>query len=73
MLGPILKNSQESRNSFRLVKINVDSNPDISQKYNVSALPTVILMHKGKILSQFVGFKNQQQVNEFLDKHLPKP
>jgi thioredoxin-like negative regulator of GroEL len=73
MLGPILKNTVESsQHGVRLIKINVDQHPDIAQKYNVSALPTVVLLHKGKILSHFVGFKNQQQVNEFLDKNMPQ-
>lgn len=61
MLGPVMEEiSTENEGKFKVVKLNVDDNQDISAEYNVSAIPTVILFDNGQIKETFIGFKQKQ-------------
>ena len=61
MLGPIMEEiANENEGKFKVVKLNVDDNQDISAEYNVSAIPTVILFDNGQIKETFIGFKQKQ-------------
>jgi thioredoxin 1 len=53
MVGPIM---EELISEGHLIqKIDVDSNPDLSQKYGVRNIPTVILTVNGEEVSRKVG------------------
>ena len=57
MLGPIIEEvGQELSNKVKVLKLNVDEEPQIASKYGISAIPTVILFNKGQVKQVFVGF-----------------
>lgn len=61
MLGPIIEEiGEEYKDTVKVVKLNVDEVGDIAAKYNVSAIPTVILFDNGAIKDTFVGFRQKQ-------------
>jgi len=65
MLGPIIEEvGQELSNKVKVLKLNVDEEPQIASKYGISAIPTVILFNKGQVKQVFVGFRQKQ---EYLD------
>ncbi len=49
-------------------KLDADSNFKVSQEYNISAIPTVILFKDGKIKERFVGVHGEQDYQAVLDK-----
>ena len=61
MLGPIIEEiGEELKDVVKVVKLNVDEVGDIASRYNVSAIPTVILFENGAIKDTFVGFRQKQ-------------
>ncbi|KAJ1672123.1 hypothetical protein EV182_007281, partial [Spiromyces aspiralis] len=62
MLAPILAKAVEKDSRVQLVKINIDENSEAAQEYSIASLPTVIAFHNGKPVDQFVGLRNQKQV-----------
>lgn len=55
-LGPILEDkTKQGAGKFKLVKIDVDENAEISEKYKVGGIPFVILFVDGKQVSDFTG------------------
>ncbi len=61
MLGPIIEEvGQELADKVKVLKLNVDEEPQIASRYGISAIPTVILFDKGQIKETFVGFKQKQ-------------
>jgi thioredoxin 1 len=65
MLGPIIEEvGQELSDKVKVLKLNVDEEPQIASKYGISAIPTVILFNKGQVKQVFVGFRQKQ---EYLD------
>ena len=53
---PVLEELAEERQDIKIVKLNVDENPETAQKYGVMSIPTVILFKDGEIVDQMVGF-----------------
>ncbi len=67
VFGPIMDKVAQS--GVPIQKINVDDNSDLTMKYSIRNVPTVIKVdNKGNMISSFVGVKNQQQVIEFYNQ-----
>jgi len=58
----------ESQGALRLAKVNVDRLPELSQALQVASLPTVMLVHKGKLVDSFQGVLPDAQLKAFVDK-----
>jgi len=69
MLGPIMEEiSNELSSEVKVVKVNVDEELDLSVKYNVSAIPTVLLFNKGELVDTFIGFKQKEDYVKAINK-----
>jgi thioredoxin 1 len=51
-------------------KLNVDDNPNVTMKYMVRGIPTVILFKGGQIVDQIVGLVDKNALKQMVDKHL---
>lgn len=50
-LAPILEQvKNEMKDSVRILKIDVDKNPQVAEKYKIRGVPTMILFKKGEIM-----------------------
>ncbi|KAF0853043.1 mitochondrial thioredoxin (TRX) family protein [Andalucia godoyi] len=68
MLTPLLTQAAEAaKGQFVLAKVNIDHCPDTSDKFRIEAVPTVLLMHKGKVVNSFVGVLPKPQLDAWLD------
>ena len=55
-MAPALEQvSQEMAGKVKVVKIDVDQNPEITQKYRIQAMPTLMIFKDGKVAAQQVG------------------
>lgn len=69
--SPIIeKTSEEMKEKFKLVKINVDENQEIAANYGVEAIPTTLLVEKGEVKASAVGAMQADQLKKWLDKNL---
>ena len=57
MLAPVLEEIEKERTDIKVVKVNVDECPNVSAKYGVMSIPTVLVFENGTIKNQSVGFK----------------
>jgi len=74
MLGPILeKLAAEADGAFRLAKVDVDANPNITLQYQVQSIPAVKAFRDGQIVAEFIGAKAEPEVREFLRSLSPGP
>jgi len=59
-LAPILEEIEaEHGEKLDIVKINVDENPGVAQKYNILALPTMNVYRDGEVVAQIMGAKSK--------------
>src|SRR5499427_8954666 len=71
-LTPIIeKVVGEFKGRVKLVKVNSDENPELSQAFQIRSIPNVIAFKDGKAAAQFVGAQPETQVRAFIEKLLP--
>lgn len=65
-LDPLLKDATLSMDGkVKLVKLNVDDLPQLSNGLNVRSLPSVFLIFQGKVVDTFAGLPDQARLEEF--------
>jgi thioredoxin 1 len=52
----------------KIRKVNVDNEPDIALRFDVSSIPTLIIFKDGAISSRFVGVTKKDELASALDK-----
>ena len=68
MLSPTIeKLAKDYSGKIKVGKVDTDANRDVSMKYGISAIPTVILFKGGKIATKFVGLRQEKDFKEVLD------
>lgn len=69
MLAPTIeKVAKDYVGKVKVGKVDTDANRDISIKYGISAIPTVILFKNGEIAKKFVGLRQEKEFKEAIDK-----
>jgi thioredoxin 1 len=51
-------------------KLNVDDNPNVTMKYMVRGIPTVMVFKGGEMVEQIVGLADKAEFKKAIDKHL---
>jgi thioredoxin 1 len=68
-IAPILEEvASERHDSLRVVKVNVDENPQIASRYSVRSIPTLVLFQRGEPQAQRVGSLRRVELEAFLDR-----
>ncbi len=71
-LGPVLERLEDAYGGrFKLVKVNSDESPELSQQFMVRSIPYVLAFADGKPVDGFIGALPESQVRAFLDRLLP--
>jgi putative thioredoxin len=71
-LGPILeKLEREYGGRFKLVKVNLDDNPELARTFDVRSIPAVFAFRNGKPVANFFGAQPESQLRAFIDRLLP--
>jgi len=69
MLTPTIDQlAQDYAGKVKIGKVDTDSNRDVSVKYGISAIPTIILFQDGEPVRKFVGVTPKQEFAAELDK-----
>lgn len=68
-LGPILEKVVQGANGgVKLVKIDIDQNPEIAQQLRIQSIPAVFAFSGGRPVDAFQGALPESQVKTFVDK-----
>lgn len=68
--SPILqKLSNQVNGRIRIVKIDVDKNPGVADKYQVRGVPTLILFKSGRPVWRVSGVQSMQQLMRVIEEH----
>ena len=71
MLAPTVEAVAEKyAGNARVVKLNVDDNPSISQRYGIKGIPTLILFKNGREEERVVGATSEAAISKMIDKHV---
>jgi thioredoxin 1 len=66
-IGPALEEIASSLNGkVKIVKLNVDENPQTASKYGVMSIPTLMLFKNGEMASRQVGAAPKQKLEQWI-------
>ncbi|MBA3323340.1 MAG: thioredoxin [Pyrinomonadaceae bacterium] len=61
--------AEQYAGSVRVVKLNVDDNPGVAQRYGIKGIPTLILFHQGTEAERVVGAVSKDALSRMIEKH----
>lgn len=70
-VSPVLAQlARERAGKVKLVKVDVDRARGLSQRYDVGAIPTLIVLHKGTVIARQTGAAPANVLRDWLDRAL---
>lgn len=70
-LAPTLEAlAEEYSGKFKIAKVDVDSNNQVTQRYKIMHLPTLMVFKKGEIQEAVTGYRNKAQLSDIIDKYI---
>ncbi len=66
MLSPVVEELAQEHPEISFGKVNVDEAPELAQRYQISAIPTLLLFKDGKPVDMSVGVKSKAELENFL-------
>ena len=67
MIAPTLDEISEEREDIKVVKINVDEEPELANQFGVASIPTLFVIQNGKVTAQSLGVKPKAKILAMLD------
>lgn len=68
MLAPILEEVQGELKEVKIVKIDIDKNPNSASKYKVRSIPTIKIFKNGEEVKTNVGFVPKEALISMIEK-----
>jgi thioredoxin 1 len=70
-IAPVLEDlAKDYGGKLKIAKVNVDDNQELAKRYNVRAIPTLILFKDGNVQASKLGAMSKSQLTAFLDSNI---
>lgn len=56
------------RYPYKIVRLNVDDYQEISVKYNIMSIPTMILFKEGKVIRRIIGGISEKEIVQLFEE-----
>ncbi len=66
MLSPLVEELAQSHPEIDFAKVDVDRVPELAQRYQISAIPTLLLFRDGEVADRSVGVRSMRELEDFL-------
>jgi len=71
MIAPVLEQiDSEVGSKLKIVKVNVDDNPESAGRFGVMSIPTLIVFKDGQPVDKIIGFQPKEALMATVGKHL---
>jgi thioredoxin 1 len=71
MMEPVMNSLEKQyEGKVKVCKINIDKNPQTSDKFDVKGVPTFLLVKAGEVIERVVASKTEDQLKEMISKVL---
>jgi thioredoxin 1 len=71
MIAPILDEiAGDYQGKLKIAKVNVDENQQVTQKYGIRSIPTLMIFKDGNVQAQKVGAMSKSQLTAFIETNL---
>ncbi|WP_372995739.1 thioredoxin [Lutispora sp.] len=71
MVSPVIDQlANEYSEKIKVVKVNVDENPNLASQYDIMSIPSVFLFKNGKKVDGLIGVRPKQMFESMINKHI---
>lgn len=70
MIAPVVEEVSNEVSNARFVKVDVDENENLANKYQISSIPTLMIFKNGTPVDTLVGFMPKDSLKAAVIKHL---
>ncbi|ERI08175.1 thioredoxin [Aneurinibacillus aneurinilyticus] len=71
MIAPVLEEIDgEIGSKVKIAKVNIDENPESTQRFGVMSIPTLMLVKDGQVVDKIIGFQPKESLLSAINKHL---
>ena len=71
VIGPALEEiSEEMAGKVKIVKVNIDENPQTPMQYGVRGIPTLLIFDKGEVKAEKIGAAPKSKLSEWVEQSL---
>ena len=71
MVSPVVEEiGQDKGEALRVVKLNIDENPQATRTYGVMSIPSLILFKGGQEVARVIGAKPKEAILRDIEPHL---
>lgn len=71
MQGPVIEQlANEMGDKVQFGKMDVDQNPETSQKLGIMSIPTMVIKKDGQIVDTVVGYHDKPQLEQIINQYL---
>ena len=67
MVLPLIDSIAKERGDLLVGKVNVESSPELAEKFGVYSIPTLVVMKDGKVHRKVSGARPKSAILELLD------
>ena len=65
-LAPLIDEIAEESSDAKVVKVNVDENPQLASQFSVMSIPTLIVFRDGEVAQRHQGLADKKQIGRLL-------
>lgn len=69
MIAPVLEEIEKEDETLKIVKVDVDEQGVLAQRFGVMSIPTLVLFKDGQKVDQVIGFVPKPNLVNFYSKH----
>ncbi len=63
MMAPVVDElAKEYKGKWKIGKLDVDESPEVSMKYGIQSIPTILFFKDGQVVDKAVGFQAKEKI-----------
>jgi len=67
MLSKDLEEISKEYSDIKFEKLNISENYELTEKYNIMSVPTLVMIKNNQILASYIGYKGKEDLKRFLE------
>lgn len=73
MMAPVFQQlAGQMQTMARFAKVDTEANQNLAASHNIRSLPSLVIYHQGKEIERLAGALPAAQLQQWLERHLPK-
>ena len=66
MMAPVLEQVSDITQDIKIVKVDIDENPELAERYKVMSIPTFMVFENGTVVKKTVGAISKSELLELI-------